>query len=99
MDIVAVDPSNSRRERLEARLSSEQKRLLERAAAIRGQTLSDFVVGSARKAAEETIREHEVIGLCEQDARRLMDALLDPRPANPRLRRAAGFHRSMLGDG
>lgn len=87
------------RERLEARVTPEQKRLLERAAAIRGQTLSDFVVGSASRAAEEAIRTHEVIVLSERDAQAFMEALLNPRPAGPRLRQAAEHYRSVFGKG
>lgn len=47
-----------RRERLEARISPEQKALLERAAALEGRSLTDFVVASAQAAAHETIRRY-----------------------------------------
>jgi uncharacterized protein (DUF1778 family) len=45
-----------RGERLEARVSAEQKALMERAAALEGRSLTDFVVGSAQAAAAATIR-------------------------------------------
>lgn len=87
-----------KRERLEARITSEQKRLLERAAAVSGQTLSEFVVGSARKAAEQTVRDCEVIALSERDSRALIDALLHPPAASPRLDRAIERYKAIMGD-
>jgi len=46
--------SRSRKQqRLEARFTPNQKRLIERAAALRGTTVTEFVVASAQQAAAD----------------------------------------------
>ena len=45
-----------RAERLEVRTTSAQKRLIERAAGLRGTSVTDFVVSNIQAAAAETIR-------------------------------------------
>lgn len=86
----------SRRERLEARVSPEQKRLLERAAALEGRTLTDFVVASAQAAALETIARHDVIELTARDSQVFAQALMQPPAPNERLRAAARRHREII---
>ena len=76
-------------ERLEARLTPEQKAILQRAADISGRSLSGFVISSAQAAAEETIRTHQVIELTARESEQFVNALLNPPPPNERLRAAA----------
>jgi len=85
-------------ERLNARLSAEQKRVLEKAAALNHQPLSQFVVSSAQQAAEQVIREHEVITLSVRDSQALMDALRNPGPPSPTLVEAAERYKTFLGE-
>ncbi len=87
-----------RRERLEARLSPEQKALLERAAALEGRSLTDFVVDSAQSAALETIQRYEVIALTARDSRVFAEALMHPPAPNERLRAAARRHRDLIAE-
>jgi len=68
----------SRKERLEARLTPEQKKHIERAARIKGTSVSDFVVLSADDAAVRTIREQEVLILTERSREVFAKALLNP---------------------
>jgi uncharacterized protein (DUF1778 family) len=56
-------PATVRSERVVARVSPDQKRLFQRAAALQGRTLTDFLIASAHDAAQRTIREREVIVL------------------------------------
>lgn len=86
--------SATKRTRLETRVSPEQKALLQRAADLQGRTLSDFVLESAQRAAEEAIRKHAVITLTEQDSRVFMEAVLYPPQPSARLRAAAARYRS-----
>jgi uncharacterized protein (DUF1778 family) len=91
--------SSSRRERFEARLPAEQKAFLERAAALNGQTLTEFIISSAQRAAEQTVREREVLVLSARDSQALVDALLNPPEPNAALRRAAERYRAAgMGD-
>ncbi|HEY1299040.1 MAG TPA: DUF1778 domain-containing protein [Stellaceae bacterium] len=76
-------------ERLMARLSGEQKRLLQRGAEIRGQTLTEFVVAAAQDAATRAIVEHEVIELGLRDSAAFAEGMLDPPPIGAPLRAAA----------
>jgi uncharacterized protein (DUF1778 family) len=87
-----------RRERLEARISREQKNLLERAAALEGRSLTDFVVASAHAAALETIQRHEVIALTARDSLAFAEALMHPPVPNARLRAAARRHRDLIAE-
>jgi uncharacterized protein (DUF1778 family) len=87
-----------RRERLEARLSPEQKALLERAAALEGRTLSDFVVSNAQAAAVETIRRYELIALTARDSLAFAEALATPSAPTEQLRAAARRHRALAAE-
>ena len=78
-----------RAERLEARISRDQKALFQRAAALQGRTLTDFVVASAHAAAIRTIEEMQIIRLSAQDSRAFAEALLNPRKPSEKLRAAA----------
>jgi uncharacterized protein (DUF1778 family) len=66
-------------ERVMARVSQEQKRLLQRGAEIRGQTLTEFVVAAAQEAATRAIVDQEVIELSVRDSRAFAEGLLDRR--------------------
>ena len=85
-------------ERFDARLSAEQKDLFERAAALRHQTMTQFVVSSAQRAAEETIRENQVITLSIRDSRAVLEALRNPQPAGAWLKQAAERYKAVMGD-
>ncbi|MEA3639079.1 MAG: DUF1778 domain-containing protein [Lamprobacter sp.] len=75
--------------RLEARITPEQKQLLSRAAALEGQSLADFVVSRAQKAAKETLLEHERLRLSRRDQEAFVEALLDDEPPSELLHSAA----------
>lgn len=78
-----------RKERPEARLTPEQKKYIERAAQIRGTSVSDFVVTSAADAGLRTIREQEVLTLNERAREVFVRALLSPPLPGKRLLAAA----------
>ncbi len=82
--------------RLEARISERQKSLIEKAAAYEGRSLSEFVVQSAQRAAEEVVRQHEVWELNARQSQTFVAALLKPRKANQRLRDAVSDHRKTV---
>lgn len=83
-------------ERLEARVTSQQKELLQRAAELQGLSLTDFLVMSAQNAAEATIREHSIIALTARDSRAFAEALLNPGQPNDRLRDAFARHNRQV---
>lgn len=77
-----------RDQRLEARITRDQKRLIERAAQLRGSTVTDFVVSEIQEAAAATILEFEVLQLRAEARDQFMQALLNP-PAPNRAAKAA----------
>jgi uncharacterized protein (DUF1778 family) len=83
----------SKKERLEARLTQEQKKHIEHAARIKGTSVSDFVVLSADDAALRTIREQEVLTLNEHAREIFANALLNPPAPSGRLVTAAKRYR------
>ena len=91
-----VEAKQPARARLEARVAPEQKALFERAAAIRGQSLTDFLVQSAQAAAEEIIKTHELIVLTERDTAALIEALRNPPPPTDDLVEAFRLHRETV---
>jgi len=64
--------------------------MLRHAALIQGRSLSDFVVCSAREAAERAIAEHNVLALSVADQKLFAECLLSPEPVLEPLERAAG---------
>lgn len=83
-------------QRLMARISDDQKRLLQRAAEIRGQTLTEFVVSAAQDAATRAIVDQEVIDFSLRDSRAFAEGMLDPPPVNASLRAAARRYRKIM---
>ncbi len=79
----------SKVERLEARITREQKRIIERAAGLRGTSVTDFVVVSAQQAATDTIREFELMSLHGEARDVFVNALLNPSAPKATARRAA----------
>jgi uncharacterized protein (DUF1778 family) len=79
----------ARTARLEARMTAEQKALIERAAAYQGRSVSDFVVHTAQEAAKAVIEQHEILRLNRSQTRALVDTLLNPPAPNDALRQAA----------
>ena len=87
----------AKKERLEARLTSEQKALLQRAAEIEGTTLTDFVVKSAQAQARQIIEEHTRIKLSLEDSKAFVESLLNPPKPNERMIAAAAEYKRAMG--
>jgi uncharacterized protein (DUF1778 family) len=83
-------------ERLMARISSEQKRLLQPAADIRGQTLTEFVVMAAQEAATRAIVDQEVIEVSLRDSQAFAEGMLNPPLVNNWLRAAAKRYKNLM---
>jgi uncharacterized protein (DUF1778 family) len=76
-------------ERLEARVTREQKELIEHAAELEGRSITDFVVASAQSAARQVIQDHESLKLTARDREVFVQALLNPPQPTDKLRQAA----------
>lgn len=79
--------------RVEARLDAGQKRRIERAANLRGTSVSEFMISSADQAARKTIEQHEVWTLSDRDREVFIKALLRPPAPNVRIKAAVRRYR------
>ena len=61
-----------------ARLPQRMKSAMQRAADLRGQTLSEFVLGSAYDRAVATISDENVLRLSQRDSEAFARALAEP---------------------
>jgi len=95
--MATATPARAKRERLEARITAEQKALIQHAADLSGRSLTDFVVASVQAAAEEAIRTHGVIRLSARDSLIVADEILNLAPPNDALRAAFEEHRNFFG--
>lgn len=89
--------TRARAERLETRVTAEQKRLIEQAAALQGRSITDFVLSSVQDAAKRAIEEHQRLELSVRDSQAFVEALLNPPPPNDRLRETVARYRRTMG--
>ena len=82
--------------RLDTQLPEPVLALVQRAASLQGRTLSEFVICSAREAAERAITQHEVVTLSVSDQQRFAERLLDPQPVAAALERAVDRRRELV---
>lgn len=82
--------------RFDARLDEDQKTLIQRAADLEGRTMTDFVLHSAKVAAERTIQERAMMVLSARDTEVFVDAILNPPKPGPVLRAAARAYKTRM---
>jgi uncharacterized protein (DUF1778 family) len=82
--------------RLEARVTEEQKQLMERAAFLRGQNLTDFMVSVLAEAATQTIKDRELLELTERDRVTFAEALLNPPAPSEQAQVDAQWYKKMM---
>lgn len=87
--------SEYKSERLEARISPQQKRLFKRAAELQGNTLTEFVVVSLQTAADKIIRDHNLIELAGRDRDVFVAAILKPDLPSGRLKKAVSRYKKL----
>jgi uncharacterized protein (DUF1778 family) len=96
--MAPVARNAARDQRLDLRIQGDLKMLIERAAALSGETLSTFVLGSTLRRARKVLREADVIELSNEARDRFL-AVLDDADARPNaaLMKAAERHKAMIG--
>lgn len=78
-----------KKQRIDLRLTDEDKNLIEEAAAMSNQTITQFMVNSASERAAEIIEQHRGLVLNEGSWNKVMDALDTPPEPNDRMKSAA----------
>ncbi len=83
--------------RFDARLTLEQKRLFEQAAAVGGfRNLTDFILRAVQEKAEELIAENERIIASKRDSEVFFRAITGAKKPNKRLADAAQAYRDYV---
>ena len=69
---------------------------MQRAADIRGQTLTEFVVSAAQEAATRAVVDQEVIELSMRDSEAFAKGMIEPPPIRASLRAAAECYKKVM---
>lgn len=85
---IHYQKQSAKSERLEARVSRDVKYRLQQAAEIKGSSLTEFITRSAEEAANEVLREHQMLKLSDEDSCAFVKALFTASKPNRRLRSA-----------
>jgi uncharacterized protein (DUF1778 family) len=94
---AVIDRRSRKEERLEARVTPEQKKMIARAAALRGSSVTEFVVASAQQAAADAIKDSEVLTLHDEARDVFVNAVLHPPAPNEAARKAAQRYKEQMG--
>jgi uncharacterized protein (DUF1778 family) len=86
---IRKETARKARERIDVRLRPEQKSFIEKAAHIKGLTVTDFIIQNAVENAKQAIREYETWTLERPDAELFATALANPPVLGPQLTQAA----------
>ncbi len=82
--------------RFDARLTEDQKTLIQRAADLEGRTMTDFVLRSAEAAAERTLEDRAILVLTARETAAFVDAALRSPEPNSALRDAALRYKRLV---
>lgn len=78
--------------RLEARIPVQVYEQMQRAARLRGMTLTGYLIATAGEDARRTVEDVDILRLSREDQIRFAEALINPPKPNDRLVRAARRH-------
>jgi uncharacterized protein (DUF1778 family) len=84
-------------DRIDVRISKEQKELIRYASDLRGfKSLTEFIVFSINKEANDIINEHNQILKSIEDKKVFLDAILNPLSPNANLKKAQLNYQKFL---
>ncbi|EFB6463868.1 TPA: DUF1778 domain-containing protein [Escherichia coli] len=84
-----------KKQRIDLRLTDDDKSIIEEAAAMSNQSITQFMVSSASERAVKVIEQHRRLVLNEESWNLVMDAISNPQAPNDKLKRAADRLKSM----
>ncbi len=82
--------------RLEARVPVQVYDQMQRAARLRGMTLTGYLIATAGEDARRVVEDADIMRLAREDQIRFAEALINPPPPNARLARAAKRHAELI---
>lgn len=84
-----------KKQRIDLRLTDDDKSIIEEAAAMSNQSITQFMVSSASERAVKVIEQHRRLVLSKESWNLVMDAISNPPAPNDKLKRAANRLKSM----
>jgi uncharacterized protein (DUF1778 family) len=81
---------------LEARIPAQVYEQMQRAAYLRGMTLTGYLIATAGEDARRVVEEADIMRLAREDQIRFAEALINPLEPNERLARAARRHAELI---
>lgn len=83
-------------DRITTRVPHSTRTIIERAAAIYGATINQFIVQAAVERANEVLHSMEMVKLSSQDAQVVIEALTKPPTPNKKLQEAARARKRLV---
>ncbi|MEG3439957.1 DUF1778 domain-containing protein [Pannus brasiliensis CCIBt3594] len=83
----------AKEKRIDIRVSQPQKELLEKAADLKGMSLSSYLLSRGLEAAREDIESHQRLILSDRDRDLFLDLLANPPAPNRALQKAMQQYR------
>jgi uncharacterized protein (DUF1778 family) len=94
--LASLEPPREAMSRLEARIPTDLYKIMERAAELRGLTMTSYVTSTMVGDAQRTIEESTIIRLSRDDQAAFAKALIDPPAPNAKLVAAARRHAALI---
>jgi uncharacterized protein (DUF1778 family) len=82
--------------RLEARIPTLVYDQMQRAATLRGMTITGYLIATAGEDARRVVEDAEIMRLARQDQIRFAEALINPPKPSSRWKRAAKRHAELI---
>lgn len=92
----AVSAKNRSDDRVVSRIPRSNRLIIEKAAAVYGASLNQFIVQTALDRASEILEREELLKLSARDSELFLDALDNPPPLSKRLAEAIQSHKSKV---
>lgn len=96
MGTAQVKKRETSDDRITARLPRSTRSIIERAAAIYGASINQFIVQAAVERANTVLQNMETVKLSSRDAQLFMDALANPPGPNKKLLDAVHAHDRLI---
>jgi uncharacterized protein (DUF1778 family) len=91
--------NNRKDERIDVRLDREAKAMIARAAALRQQSISEFILAVALERSHDVIERSKLLRLSEREAERFLAALANPPEPSAELKKGAKRYRKAIAEG
>ena len=89
---IRKSPPRPVTERLEARVPQPIKSLIDRAAALEGMSITDYVIATLERDAAKVVYEHEILQLTTADSQSFAKAMISPPKPNRALKSLFARH-------